>query len=63
MFLSGLAQFFLDFYRGENRLLILDGALSLTQAIDFCLVIVGALLLLERRRPQRIAQPAEEEYR
>ncbi|MEO6828835.1 MAG: prolipoprotein diacylglyceryl transferase family protein [Acidobacteriaceae bacterium] len=63
MFLSGLAQFFLDFYRGENRLLILDGALSLTQAIDFCLVIVGALLLLERRRPQKIVQPAEEEYR
>ncbi len=48
MFLSGLAQFFLDFYRGDNRLLIFDGALSLTQAIDFCLVVAGALLLLER---------------
>lgn len=51
MFLSGLAQFFLDFYRGDNRVMIFHGALSLTQAIDFWLVIVGALLLLEQRKP------------
>ncbi len=61
MFLSGLAQFFLDFYRGENRLLIFGGALSLTQAIDFCLVVVGALLLLERRQTNTTRPPAEEE--
>lgn len=46
MMLSGLAQFFLDFYRGDNRLLLISGAVSLTQAIDFCLVIVGALMLV-----------------
>jgi phosphatidylglycerol:prolipoprotein diacylglycerol transferase len=60
MFLSGLAQFFLDFYRGDNRLLIFDGALSLTQAIDFCMVIVGALLLLERRRSNAGDRPPAE---
>ena len=32
-----------------NRLLVLGGALSLTQAIDFCMVVLGALLLLEKR--------------
>lgn len=51
MLLSGLAQFFLDFYRGDNRLLLFSGVISLTQAIDFCLVIVGALLLLRWGRP------------
>ncbi|HET9087083.1 MAG TPA: prolipoprotein diacylglyceryl transferase family protein [Acidobacteriaceae bacterium] len=50
MFLSGLTGFYSDFFRGDNRLLILKGALSLTQAIDFCLVVVGALLLLERSK-------------
>jgi len=50
LLLMGLAQFFLDFYRGDNRLLVLHGAISLTQAIDFGMVIVGALLLLERRK-------------
>ena len=50
LFASGLAGFFLDFNFGDNRLLIFGGALSLTQAIDFCLVAIGALLLLERRR-------------
>lgn len=62
MLLSGLAQFFLDFYRGDNRLLIFSGSISLTQAIDFCLVIAGGLLLLERR--QAIARPpmAEEAH-
>ena len=60
MFLSGLAQFFLDFYRGDNRLLLFHGALSLTQAIDFCLVIAGALLLLERRQTTAATQAAEE---
>ena len=59
MLLSGLAQFFLDFYRGENRLMILHGAFSLTQAIDFCLVIVGAWLLLERPLATVSQQPAE----
>ncbi len=57
MFLSGLAQFFLDFYRGENRLLIFNGALSLTQAIDFGMVIIGALLLLEHRRTDIATRP------
>lgn len=52
MLLSGLAQFFLDFYRGDNRLLIVAGAVSLTQAIDFALVVLGALLLLEQRPTQ-----------
>lgn len=46
---SGLAQFFLDFYRGDNRLLLLQDAVSLTQAIDFFLVIAGGLLLLQRQ--------------
>jgi phosphatidylglycerol:prolipoprotein diacylglycerol transferase len=50
LFLSGLAQFFLDFYRGSDRLLIFGGALSLTQAISFCMVVLGALLLLEHRQ-------------
>lgn len=49
LFASGLAGFFLDFYAG-NRLMILGGAVSLDQAIDFCLVVAGGLLLLERRR-------------
>ncbi len=60
MFLSGLAQFFLDFYRGDNRLLIFGGALSLTQGIDFCLVIVGALLLLEHRQASASQLPGTE---
>lgn len=59
MFLSGLAQFFLDFYRGNNRLMIFGGALSLTQAIDFCLVVVGALLLMEHRQASASPRPAE----
>ncbi len=59
LLLSGLAQFFLDFYRGDNRLLIFDGALSLTQAIDFGMVILGGLLLLERRDAAASSQPAE----
>lgn len=59
MFLSGLAQFFLDFYRGDNRLMIFDGALSMTQGIDCCLFVVGALLLLERRHASASQQPAE----
>ncbi|MEO6964681.1 MAG: prolipoprotein diacylglyceryl transferase family protein [Acidobacteriaceae bacterium] len=49
MLLFGLVQFFLDFYHGDNRLLILAETLSLTQAIDFFLVVLGALLLLEQR--------------
>jgi phosphatidylglycerol:prolipoprotein diacylglycerol transferase len=49
LLVSGLARFFLDFYRGDNRLLVFDGALSLMQAIDFCMVIAGALLLLKHR--------------
>jgi phosphatidylglycerol:prolipoprotein diacylglycerol transferase len=53
LLLSGLSEFFLNFYRGENRLLILGGAISLTQAIDFFMVVLGALLLLEQR-PRRV---------
>ncbi len=49
----GLVEFSLNYYRGENRLLVLGGALSLTQAIDFCMVVLGALLLLEQR-PARL---------
>lgn len=49
LFASGLGRFFLDFYLGDNRLMIFGGALSLIQAIGFCLVVIGALLLLERR--------------
>jgi prolipoprotein diacylglyceryltransferase len=48
-----LAEFFLNYYRGENRLLVFGGPLSLTQAVDFCMVVLGALLLLERR-PARL---------
>jgi phosphatidylglycerol:prolipoprotein diacylglycerol transferase len=59
MLLSGMAQFFLDFYRGDNRLLIFAGAVSLTQAIDFCLVIAGALLLLERRQIESAEKESE----
>ncbi len=47
MLMSGLTGFFLDFLLGDNRLMIFSGALSLTQAIDFCLVVIGALMLLE----------------
>lgn len=50
LFLSGLAQFFLELYRGDNHLMVFGGALSLTQAIDFCMVVLGALLLLEHRQ-------------
>ncbi|MHB8301821.1 MAG: prolipoprotein diacylglyceryl transferase [Acidobacteriaceae bacterium] len=50
LFLSGLAGFFLNFYRGDNRLPIFGGALSLTQAMDFCMVVLGAILLMERRQ-------------
>lgn len=49
-FLSGLGGFFMDFYRGSNRLLVFGGVVSLTQAIDFCMVVLGALLLLEHRQ-------------
>jgi phosphatidylglycerol:prolipoprotein diacylglycerol transferase len=47
LLLSGLGQFFLDLYRGNNRLMVFGAALSLTQAIDFCMVVLGGLLLLE----------------
>jgi phosphatidylglycerol:prolipoprotein diacylglycerol transferase len=63
MFLSGLTGFFLDFYRGDNRLLILNGALSLTQGIDFCLVVIGALLLLERSSGSSAPNEASEAKR
>jgi phosphatidylglycerol:prolipoprotein diacylglycerol transferase len=53
LLLFGLAEFFLNYYRGENRLFVFGGALSLTQAIDFCMVVLGALLLLEQR-PARV---------
>lgn len=49
LLVSGLARFFLDFYLGDNRLMIFSGALSLAQAIDFFLVVIGALTLLEQR--------------
>ena len=49
MLLAGMAGFFLSFYRADDRLLVLGGALSLTQAIDFFLVVLGAVLLLEQR--------------
>ena len=49
MLASGLSRFFLDFFIGGDRLMVLSGALSLTQAIDFCLVVIGALLLMEKR--------------
>lgn len=47
LLLYGLGEFFLDYYRGDNRLLVLAGAVSLTQMIDFLLVVTGALLLME----------------
>lgn len=62
MLFSGLGQFFLDFYRGDNRLLIFNGALSLTQAIDFCLFVAGALLLLEQRQRSAAHQPPTEAH-
>ncbi|HET9100568.1 MAG TPA: prolipoprotein diacylglyceryl transferase family protein [Acidobacteriaceae bacterium] len=49
LFASGLVDFFLESLRGQNRLLIFGGALSLAQAINCCMLIAGALLLLERR--------------
>jgi phosphatidylglycerol---prolipoprotein diacylglyceryl transferase len=54
MLVSGLTRFFLDFFLGSDRLLILSGAVSLTQAIAFCLVILGALMLLQQQ-PTRLA--------
>ena len=54
MLLAGMAEFFLSFYRADDRLLVLGGALLLTQAIDyFFLVVLGAVLLLEQR-PARV---------
>ena len=53
LFLSGLSEFFLNFYRGENRLMVFGGVLSLTQSIDFGMVVLGALLLFEQR-PSRV---------
>lgn len=49
LILYGLGDFFLDFFRGSNRLMIFAGALSLTQAIDFIMVLIGALLLMEHK--------------
>ncbi|MGH9615325.1 MAG: prolipoprotein diacylglyceryl transferase [Acidobacteriaceae bacterium] len=54
---SGLAQYFLDFLLGGNRLLIFHGALSLGQAIDFSLVVIGGLLLLQRQPARLRALP------
>jgi phosphatidylglycerol---prolipoprotein diacylglyceryl transferase len=56
LLISGLTQFFLDFFLGGNRLLIFSGTLSLTQAIDFFLVVIGATILLEQR-PVRSSTP------
>jgi phosphatidylglycerol:prolipoprotein diacylglycerol transferase len=47
LFLSGLAQYFLDFYRGD-RLMVFGGVISLMQAIDVCMLLVGTALLLQR---------------
>lgn len=58
LLIAGLAQFFLDFYRGENRILILDGAVSLMQAIDFCMAIAGGVLLF-RHSSKRNEVPAQ----
>lgn len=49
LLLYGFGEFCLDLFRGGNRLLVLDGALSLSQSIDFVMVVIGALLLLERK--------------
>ena len=56
MLASGLAGYFLDFLLGSDRLMIVSGAVSLSQAISFCLVVIGALLLMEKRSP-RLATP------
>lgn len=55
MLASGLTSFFLDYLLGGDRLLILSGSVSLAQAIDFCLVAIGTVLLLEKR-PSRLAK-------
>lgn len=44
---GGLTEFFLDFFRGGTPLWVLHGAFSLTQAMDFVMVILGAGLLLQ----------------
>jgi phosphatidylglycerol:prolipoprotein diacylglycerol transferase len=54
MLLSGLTRFFLDFSLGGNRLLVFSGAWSLSQAVSFVLVVIGAVLLLEKR-PMQVA--------
>lgn len=56
LLIYGLGEFFLDFFRGNNRLLIFAGALSLTQAIDFAMVVLGCLLLLERKQAHQTAE-------
>lgn len=56
LFLSGLAQFFLDFYRGDNRLLVLDGAISITQVVAFAMALLGALFLLPRPQDNLASQ-------
>ncbi len=57
LLISGLAQFFLEFLRGGERLFVLGGAVSLAQAIDFCMVVLGALLLLKRSATQTRRSP------
>jgi phosphatidylglycerol---prolipoprotein diacylglyceryl transferase len=56
MFVSGLTGYFVDFLRGGDRLMIVSGAVSLTQVISFCLLVIGAFLLIEKRS-HRLATP------
>lgn len=60
LLISGLAQFFLDFFRGDNRPMILGDALSLMQAIDFCMVVAGAVLLLRHSSLREIEYAQED---
>ena len=48
LFLSGLAFFGIDFFRGDVSTPLFHGTISLAQAISALMVIVGALLWLER---------------
>lgn len=49
MMIAGFAEYFLNYYRGDDGWMMFGGALNLTQCIDIGMVVLGGVLLLERR--------------
>jgi phosphatidylglycerol:prolipoprotein diacylglycerol transferase len=58
LFLYGLALFSIDFFRGDLSTPLFHGTLSLSQCIAVWMVIVGAMLWLEREAPAVAASSA-----